>query len=491
MRTTFIKKFISLSLVLTLLLCGCNTVQNGEESTTTQAVKKEPITAVAPENAVIPFLGGIVASTPSYGDLYLYGLMTPDGKIVVEPVYEEWCLFENGDETFYCMKNTDALTNSETPDCLDSTLFALDGTKLLTLEHEIVHLDSNRIVTKDRGSTKATVYDRGGNFVFKTPDDKNTDGIFSEGLLSFWNTDDGWYVVDKNGNTVFKGIQPCGEFIDGQAVARIKDDIFFEYGIISSQGKWLLEPRYDIIVYFNGYYIAESSYDCDIFSTDLELIGTIQDTNLESLWYDFGTAKDRTVFTSSFNSEKEYYRDLLTGEVIVSSNGLKATGFFDDINLFVATDSENEKIYLFDIDGNIVLDVKAANIEKKDNILCFSSRVGSVSHHTYYNALTLEKIIDLSYNMDDKMRPVHGIIEGCDYVSVGDLDFVIEILYEGTYGLYNYKTGKYVFEGCEDCFIENHFGRIYITVAYKDKIQFYDNSLELITEIPNALEGEF
>lgn len=494
----FMKKIICISLILVLLLCGCNTVHKGEENTTEsptmQATKKEPITAVAvlPEEAVVPFVGGIAASTPSYGDPIVYGLMTPDGEIVVEPVYEDWCLFQNGDEAFYCMKNTDSLTNSETPDCLDSTLYSLDGTKLLTLEHEIVYLDSDRIVATIFSKQKAFIYDRGGNLIFETPEDKNTDGIFTEGLMSVWSHDDGWYVVDKNGNTVFDGIYACEEFINGKSIARNKNDSIIEYGIISAEGKWLIEPKYDLIMYFNGYYVAEDVYDADIYSKDLELLCTIRQTKLSDRWFTFGTFGNKTVYSyPAVSEEDECYRDLFTNEMIVSSNGLKATGFYDDIDLFCTIDSENKVIYLFDIDGKIALEVKAEYIEKEDNILNFSTTEGSLIHTAYYNALTLEKIIELSYDMDEKMRPVHGLVAGCDYVAVGNLDFYMETMYEGTYGLYNYKTGEYAFEGCENCFVEEHFGTIYITVAYKDKIQIYNNDLELIKEIRNALEGEF
>ncbi len=496
-RDFFMKKIIGILLVAVLLFCGCtntpDTGKDGANTTEIQAVKKEPITAatVMPQEAVAPFVGGIVASTPSYGDPIVYGLMTPDGEIVVEPVYEDWCLFETGDEVFYCMKNDDSLFNSETPECLDSTLYSLDGTKLLTLEHEIVYLDKDRIVTSILAEQKAFVYDRGGNLIFETPDDKYTEGKFSEGLMFVWDSDYAMYVVDKNGKTVFEGIQPCGEFINGKAVARTKNDIYFEYGVVSSEGKWLIEPKYDLIMYFNGYYVAEDVYDADIYSEDLELICTIQQTKLPDRWFAFGTVGDSTVFSyPTIYKEDECYRYLPGNEMITASNGLKATGFYDDIDLFSAIDSESGKVYLFDIDGNIVFEQKAESFGKEDNILYFSTGKGSSYHTAYYNARTLEKIIDLSY-VQGEMGSVHGVVEGCDYVAVGDFDFVIETLYESTYGLYNYKTGKYAFEGCESCFIEEHFGKIYITVAYKDKIQIYDNDLNLITEQPNALEKWF
>ena len=494
MKTTFIKKFICISLVLTLLLCGCNTVPNGEENTTegsvTQAVKKEPIqsVSVAPENAVIPFLGGIVASTPSYGDLYLYGLMTPQGEIVVEPIYEEWYLFENGDEAFYCMKNTDQLTNSETPDCLDSTLYSLDGTKLLTLEHEIVYLDSDRIVTKGRGTQKIAVYDRGCNFVFGTAEGENAEGIFSEGLMLIVTQDKPNYVVDKNGDTVIDGVYVCKKFTDGKAIFSDANDF---YGIISADDKQLMEPYCNDIYRYQDYFICEMTAYFEVYSEDLELLATADHFKNWHYNFEFATYKGRAIYRyTAFDGEKEPFRDLLTNETVDFPKGFTVERVTAKDDFFIAS-KEDGTSALIDTNGKILLRDEDVSDTKYDNVLYSAHYDETNAYYTYYNALTLEKIIELSYDTQQKMRPVHGIVEGCDYVAVGDLDFVIETLYEGTFGLYNYKTGKYVFEGCENCFIENHFGTIYITVAYKDKIQFYNNDLELIKEISNALEGEF
>ena len=138
-------------------------------------------------------------------------------------------------------------------------------------------------------------------------------------LHDFYSSQPATKVCDENGNTVLDGLDFCGSFETGKAVASYNRDS--GYGIISPDGEWLIEPDYVDITSVDGkYFVAVTQTREDIYDADLKLVrtreGWFTDSNMS---YFFLTDSGRLIrHYANIDAPDEYYYDAFTDELISS-----------------------------------------------------------------------------------------------------------------------------------------------------------------------------
>ncbi len=442
------------------------------------------------------FTGGYVNTKNGYID-HRFGLMTLDGRIVVDPLYTHYQKIEHDGTEYYCMKYIENELYEGGEFYCESTLMKTDGSWALKLEDEIESVSDNRIITSKYGSYY-TVYDYEGNLIFKGEGKSSvsSDGFCNGVLVTYENTEDDLTdvtVFDENGNKLFEEFAYCGAFANDMAVASLDSE---SYGLISKNGEWLLEPIYDSVYYAQdeNQYRASIANVVHIYGPDLKLITTKTVTNNKFEDYN----------RKYFESEQRYYkhtkddpdgyiRDAFTDEIITCrKNKLPATEYiatFDSENPLFSARDEKGTLWIFDKEGKLFKKFKSseyAGFDSKDFYW-----VSSGNTTTYYNAKTHKKVHSVTGTSDDENIKVSVSIPTvkCDYLIEGHLEFQSIYFLYGTYDLYNYKTGEYVFTDCRNCIIEEFKDRIYITVIYEDEITIYDENLNKLTKTENACKN--
>ena len=156
------KRVIFAILVLALLLCGCSTVPQIEESTTEN---------LTPRNNY----GELAIFTGGYrDDIWVdetipmrYGLMTLDGKIVAEAIYNRYEVFELDGKKYYSMIiSENEMGSPEELECT-SLFMPSDGSWAVTLDGDINHITPDRIIT-----SKYDEYFKNARKLMFTDDDK-------------------------------------------------------------------------------------------------------------------------------------------------------------------------------------------------------------------------------------------------------------------------------------------------------------------------------
>ncbi|MBQ8027703.1 MAG: WG repeat-containing protein, partial [Clostridia bacterium] len=442
---------------------------------------------------LVVFIGGYKEDMDYYG--YRYGLMTLDGKVVIDPVYNRYCTMELNGTEYYCMQYTENELYEGGEYYCRSTLMRTDGSWAITLEGDISCISENRIITS-MYSEHFKVYDYEGNLIFAGNDNQSIDtngkGFYNGLLVAFdFSVDNGDIVYDENGNVVFDGLAYCGPFVTGKAVASYNREE--GYGVISSEGKWLLDSVYDEIdvVEDGQYFVATVGGIEEIYDSNLKLLHSREwsgDYRDDSYFSIYGDRLHK--YYSNADGPDEYYRDAFTDEIVsCKENGLPATKLIetDDENnpLFSAVD-ESGKLWVFDSKGEIYRSFENGGMFEfiPGGFYCVGSGDYTEGTNTYFNAKTHEKIFS-AYTSVDQANPVTLLSVDCPYLSVGDLEYIGENRYVGKYHLYNYETEEYVFKDCDACFLEKVKEKTYITIIYSDKISIYDENLNLVLQVKN------
>ncbi|MBQ7101637.1 MAG: hypothetical protein IJN81_08385, partial [Clostridia bacterium] len=240
------KKIITLSLVLILLLCGCNTLPQGEENTTESTTAQ---TSVMPEikkevkvsrwyeeftDTLIPrddygelvvFTGGYRHDESNgYSNEHRFGLMTLDGKIVVDPVFNSHYTYELDGKKYYNMKITENELYEGGEYKCTSMLIASDGSWCVTVDGDIDHITPERIFTS-KYHKHFKCYDYDGNIVFEGGEDLSyawNHGTSSHTKLMGaydWSKDGHPLLIfDMDGNVVFDEFDFFVSFESGKSV---------------------------------------------------------------------------------------------------------------------------------------------------------------------------------------------------------------------------------------------------------------------------------
>ena len=496
------KKIISLSLILALLLCGCNTVPPSEESATENAtenaVQKSDIPEIKKEakvsrwyeeftDTLIPrddygelviFTGGYCHDESNgYSNEHLFGLMTLDGKIVVDPVFNSYQTYELDGKNYYNMMIVENELYEGGEYSCTSMLVASDGSWCVTVDGDIDHITPERIFTS-KYDEYFKCYDYDGNLIFEGGE--NLHIAWNYGTSSHtkllgaydWSVDDhALLVFDLDGNVVFDEFRFFVSFESGKSVVQLADTQL--YGIITDSGEWLLEPVYSYIDSVEDeYFVAVlDNTEVEVYDKDVNLIHsfTTIDYNSQTRYYEI--VGDRLLYyCGHIDAKDDYYRDMFTDEIITcKENGLPATRYSEEDGTFSLTD-ENGTEWYFDVDGNVTdkvempegADTDADHNEESDS---------TVNSHEYEDYET-------EY-LDYKGYPNLAII---NHIRLVEWPVI-----KGISKLINYKTGEVFLENCEDIEISEYGGKQFMTVVYKDYIYIYDEDFNLIMGIENAL----
>lgn len=518
------KKIITLSLVLILLLCGCNTLPQSGESTTEGTTAQ---TSVMPEikkeakvsrwyeeftDTLIPrddygelviFTGGYIFELgENFAQEQLFGLMTLDGKIVVDPVFNRYSTYELDGKKYYNMKITENELYEGGEYKCTSMLIASDGSWCVTVDGDIDHITPERIFTS-KYDEYFKCYDYDGNIIFEGGD--NLDYAWNHGTSSHtklmgaydWSKDGHPLLVfDMDGNVVFDEFDFFVSFESGKSVVQLIDTQL--YGIITDNGEWLLEPVYSDIdsVAEDKYFVAvRDNRDVTVYDNELNLLHSFTTEDYKSEYRYYETVGDRLVYyCGHIDAKDDYYRDMYTDEIITcKENGLPATHYSEEDGTFSLTD-ENGTEWYFDVDGNVT--DKIEKPEGADWVTLYNSNIIQTrtdideEHYTetYYDRETNKEIYTITGN--SLKRDTIDFLDFNGWENLAVLGGFVK--HEWPYTkhinkLVNYKTGEVFLENCEHIEISEYGGKQFMTVVYTDYIYIYDEDFNLIMGIENVL----
>lgn len=493
------KKLISLLIIAFIVLsfAGC-TEKNKEIDESECRWYAEYTDTLIPRDdygELFIFTGGYVRGERGYTDTR-YGLMTLDGKIVVDPVYTSYKLMSFGDTEYYCMMYAINELYEGGEFYCESTLMKTDGSWMLKLEDEVDSLSENRIITSKYGS-EYTVYDYEGNVIFKGEGKSSVSqwGYQNGILLTYENSEDETKDViafDENGNEIFGGIAFCDPFHTDKAVA---SPDYNTYGIISAEGEWLMEPVYEKEITFindkKEFHVTVGD-TVEVYDNDLNLLRTepIEEPDEKDRSEKEYLGEAEEYYRYRDNKPDSYIRNALTDEpVVCKSNNLPATQIVrsDSEKLLFSAVDENNTLWVFDAEGEVFAEHKntqAMGFVSTDFYCLLNEGVT-----TYFNAESGKKIFS-AYSDEETVTEVTLLSAECDYLCVTELsDYHTSRYNDVKYHLYNYKKGEYVFKDCLSCTMEEFKDRAYITVINEDYVTVYDEELNPLMKTKNALEG--
>lgn len=433
------------------------------------------------ESALVPYMAGYKCDEENgYWTEDFYGLMTADGKTVIEPVYDQYRIFELNGKKYYCLQIS---ADEWLPICSKSLLISADGNFRLELEDNILAISENRIICAQHDEP-FTVYDYNGNKIFSGNEnqsvDTNGNGYYNGLLVVFDFISDNGYttVVDEDGKTVLDKLDYCSPFVTGKAVASYNREE--GYGIITPEGEWLLEPVYDDIKTVDGKYFIAIDFDKEyIYDSELNLLRERQDDwDIYEQDYFFEVDGKLIRHYSHMYAPDEYYRDAFTDEII-SCGDVYATNYDEESDLFYGIN--DGKLCVFDINGKCLNERE--NTERVTVYEGTYAVIASSGESAWFNAATHEEIITVID--DDKKWTDISTVGDCGIAVIAELEDKQDSRMDGPYHLYDYKNREYIFRDCEYCEINEFDGEIYITVAYTDHIKTYDADFNLLIETEN------
>ncbi len=434
---------------------------------------------------LVPYLSGYKYDEENgYRTEKYYGLMTADGKKVTEPVYNTYRTFECNGKTYYCMQ---ILEDDWEATCHKSLLASADGIWQLEIADNILAISENRIICGQHDKP-FTVYDYNGNKMFSGNENQSVDtngNGFYNGLIvvfDFFSENGYTTVVDENGKLVLDKLDYCGPFITGKAVASYNRDE--GYGIITPDGKWLLEPKYTDIKDVDGKYFIAVDFDREyIYDSDLKLLREREcGWAVEEQNYFFETQGKLVRYYSHMDSPDDYYRDAFTDEKI-SCGDVFATSYDEESDLFYGIN--DGKLCIFDVNGKLLNECQGTErAEMNDGAY---AAVTSSKEQIWFNSDSHEKIINLS-NAENEWKYVTTAGD-CGIAVIADLEDKQDSRMDGPYHLYDYKNREYIFRDCEYCEINEFDGEVYITVVYKDRVETYNADLKLLIKTENLCEN--
>ncbi len=431
---------------------------------------------------LVPYLAGYKCDEENgYWTECSYGLMTADGEVYTEPKYNSCQTLESGGKIYYCLKINEG--DWETV-CHESLLVSADGSFELMINDNVVCLSENRIICSQYTGA-FSVYDYDGNKIFSGSETQSVDSNgsgFYNGLLivyDFLSENDDVQVRDEDGNLVLDGLDFCGAFESGKAVASYNRDE--GYGIISPEGEWLLEPIYTSVTDVDGEYFVAVNYDTtEIYDSGLNLLRSHPSSPfIEHQYYYFITDGGKLVkYYSHMDAPDSFFYDAFTDKPI-NCNGVNATEYMEYFGYFyVITDGT---ALVFDESGKLFGQYEnVAAIEEHEGAYAVKYSNNTVD---YFNAKTHSKMITLSYD-ENSWKPVQTAGD-CGFAAVADLEYIGDSMADGPYHLYDCNSSEYVFRDCEFCEIKEYGGKTYITAVYRDRIEIYDSSLNLLMKTEN------
>lgn len=494
------KKVIFAILVLSLILCGCNSApakENATVSPSEQTTQTDTVAFVPRKD-----YGELVIFTGGYrDDIWVdetipkrYGLMTLDGRIVAQAVYNRYKVFELDGKKYYSMIISENEMGSPEELKCTSLFMPADGSWAVTLDGDINHITPERIITS-KYDEYFKIYDYSGKLIYEA--DKNLSVTWNNGtsshakLVGAYN----WYedgtpllLFDMNGKVVFDEFTFFVGFENGKSVVRVSETDL--YGIITDSGEWLLEPVYsDIDSVKDKYFVAvRDNTEVTVYDGKMNLLYSLITEDYEHEYRYYEIVGGRLLYYCGHSSAvDEYYRDMFTNEIITcKENGLPATNYLGN-GLFSAIE-ENGKAWVFDVDGSLLLkldDINRISISDDGSYLV-ACKDGDILTESYYRSDNGEKLGEVSFT-EDEMKSLNFIDFKRKLAIASDLKEIEFPYFDGTYSLINYETGEVLIDGCEDITVCEYGGKLFITAIYNDYIFIYDSDLNLIIKTENML----
>lgn len=394
-----------------------------------------------------------------------YGLMTTDGQIIVDAVYDSVYIDTVSDDEYLI-----SLYQYETDsDIISQTLLCNnDGSWAMVVQGEVscnlsAWTEGFVIVTDNRqidyetqtGAPNVYFYDLNGNIRFQFANcSADSYNGFCDGyiVLNFF-TDFFRYefesrFVDTTGKIVFPEVFPDDSFEDGKVCAQSRDGL---YGVFTSQGKWLIAPEYASIYRSDDFYMASTGFDYMVFDLSGNKVATIDGNIIEdSFLYSWG---DRVyVVTSYYDEQQGYirlYLDAFTGQIIkCKETGMPVTHRLESTGYFYCDDGA--QTYIVDFDGStaaILPGVGTLSVIDEEH---FSFLQGDWEDDTQtYSVYTFRDFQHLWSAEQRNLVPyvsfwdVYGYILRTSYTQTS-------IFGNSTYDLLDVKSGKPILEGLTD-----------------------------------------
>ncbi len=345
---------------------------------------------------LVPFAASyknfVLASAEDYdGDPYMkdysqdgmkYGLATVGGKIIADAVFDNVFKHdsEDSDDWFYILNNGGGEGGSSEP----FYVMARDGSWVICESSGgSIYSVSDGVITVCRydyteGTSLShyTAYDFSGKKLFEK--DINGDLCrFSCGYAEVYDyTDDGSdnnnsYYLNKKGEAVFERYSTVESFCNFRAVVSFTNSFTGRrYGVINTDGDWVMKPVYENIFSIEGkYFIVPAGDTATVYDENGQKLYTknfCTDSFYPCEIAQCGTEEQCFFSTYTYNDgdEQTKYYHAESGEIMVcGENGAAAQGMADDY-FYCTADGTG---YLFDANGKTVF--RVAGMESAECIV--------------------------------------------------------------------------------------------------------------------------
>lgn len=498
------KKFLAILLAATSILsfAACGKQQSEVETTTlsdkTTAVTESVVesSAAQKENTenkkentqqtqLIPFFGGEVnyidytpASSGPYETEKGIGLITNEGKVILDCVYSSFCEFTLDDEEWYNMTKTTVRPSKGTEhytETVETTLIKKDGSERLDLKGYFYGYQDNSAYSCGRFVTASTtyagngiqyIYNRNGELIFETP--KALGNTYShiyenDRLWVFSEDSEETIVYDTDGNIIFKYsgyIYETNPADNNHYYAHVGLYPESKHGIVDLiSGKWAIDPVYDdISVSDNGSYILEKASDTEYLSPELKKI-------------------DKKTAYNSIEKDADDVDDINDCNHI-DANGVK--WFIDSSETGVKFISENKTIAFdgaksfrgsyYNIFGDYFAIFYTNDKEVAVTVYSLAEQNEIIKHS--FPVVSADSNIDIWHTESENLIPI-----------VYEED--ISIASPRYYIIYDLRSGEYLTtkeDNCRRFLLNEADGEIYYSFEYKDRSVVTDENGKVIYE---------
>ncbi len=416
-----------------------------------------------------------------------YGLMTSDGKIVVDAIYENVTVDSLKDgKIIYQMGRNIMRKNDYSMSDYHVTVIPQDGSWQIEANGYAQCFDDRIVITKfsdniDGSQCLSLVYDTNGKLLFSLPEGHRISTYSEEIFIVEHNLEDSsneCYCTDKNGKRMFDLGGYANEFQNGCIAVR-KDTLC---GIIDKTGKWLFKPIYkEVRLLGDNYFVLENSLVCRIYDRSENLIASMSTSECSA--YDLFVLDDNTIIRSHDNGNGDFtYFNALSGKQIVCSDTGEPAKSTDYHKYFSHSDSK-KIMRIFDINGKTIITAKGGEYYERENGV-ITVTLGSDYKTTgckCYLESTGEEIISFTckskrdyagvqyFGADSKYLLFYATVDGKNIRSIYDL-----------------KLNRFIFENCDYAEIFKLGSEYYFSALKSNMASTYDENLNEIIRLKNT-----
>ena len=381
-----------------------------------------------------------------------YGLMTTEGEIVVDAIYDYYSIWEADGRYFIELS---LITDWEET---TSFLCPQDGSWVIEDISSVNQPSENRIVVSRRPyydwetekiteSAYLKVYDYDGNLIF-SKENICAFGSYSDGYLTVdyypepFSDTSKERMIDLNGNYVFEDVQIHSSFSKSVAIASNGS----LYGLINKDGKWLVSPAWeDINRVSDERYVCVQGHWGRVYDSSGKELYSFNANGIEL--YSIECTNETVIYYTRYFSYADYheYYYLESGEQIVcKETGDPVTDYFYGKDLFVC-EKESSSI-LTDADGNMILEVPAVGYFENvnDNVFAVDCYDRETQEHTekVFSFETGELIYTKTSQKTDEYYHTHYFWGSIGVTDIRLYDEVDDIYGTSTYQLFDPETGE-------------------------------------------------